>query len=241
MAKIIKYSLLLLLIIILIVGVIYYAYFKKDLKVIFNSNGGSVVASMSVNLDGQINEPSVPTKSGYTFDGWYLNNEKFNFNTVIDENITLIAHWVKNEEKSYIIKFDTLGGTNIENLIVLEGHILEKPVNPIKDGYEFICWQYHNKEYDFSNPITNDMVLVAKYKKLEEIKTSAVVTFDSNGGSKIDSEIIHVGGLVKMPKDPVRDGYQFVGWYLDEKEFNFLDAISEDITLEAHWVKSKLN
>ena len=42
---------------------------------------------------GQFGEPNNPKRQGYEFDDWYLNNNKFDFSTAINENITLTAKW----------------------------------------------------------------------------------------------------------------------------------------------------
>ena len=236
MAKALKYSLMIVIVIVLIVGCLLF-YLKKDgYLVTFNSNGGSVVDPVKTGLAKTIKKPENPVKEGYHFVGWYLDGEKFDFDTEITENITLQAEYAKQEEVMYTLAFDSLGGNKLENIIVKENTVLEAPI-PERDGYEFVGWYYHNKEFDFSNPITSDMVLVAKYKKQEEVKTSVVITFNSNGGSEIESETISIGDLVKMPKEPVRDGYKFAGWYLHEEEFNFTNPIYEDIMLDAYWVK----
>ena len=236
MAKALKYSMMIVIVIVLIVGCLLF-YLKKDgYLVTFNSNGGSVVAPIKTGLAKTIKKPENPVKEGYHFVGWYLDGEKFDFDTEITENITLQAEYEKQEEVMYTLAFDSLGGNKLENIMVKENTVLEAPI-PERDGYEFVGWYYHNKEFDFSNPITSDMVLVAKYKKQEEVKTSVVITFNSNGGSEIESETISVGDLVKMPKEPVRDGYKFAGWYLHEEEFNFTNPVYEDIILDAYWVK----
>ena len=236
MAKALKYSMMIVIVIVLIVGCLLF-YLKKDgYLVTFNSNGGSVVTPIKTGLAKTIKKPEKPVKEGYHFVGWYLDGEKFDFDTEITENITLQAEYEKQEEVMYTLAFDSLGGDKIENIIVKENTVLEAPI-PERDGYEFVGWYYHNKEFDFSNPITSDMVLVAKYKKQEEVKTSVVITFNSNGGSEIASETISVGDLVKMPKEPVRAGYKFAGWYLHEEEFNFTNPVYEDIILDAYWVK----
>lgn len=237
MVKAIKYSLSLLLIIVLVIGVIYYFYFKREIKVTFNSNGGSVVAPINVNLKGQISEPTAPTKEGYVFDGWYLNDLKFNFDSSINENVTLTAHWLKKEEISYILAFDSLGGSNIDNIVIKEGDILENIPKPSKDGYEFVSWLYHNKEFDFNNPIYDNMIFVAKYKKIEEEKEVITIKFDTQGGSKIEDLKIEKGSIIKMPKEPAKSGYKFIGWYFDNKEFDFTKSIDKDITLIAKWEK----
>ena len=43
-------------------------------------------------------EPAAPEKTGYTFDGWYLGDEKYDFSAAVEQNITLTAKW---EKKTY--------------------------------------------------------------------------------------------------------------------------------------------
>ncbi|WP_165782715.1 InlB B-repeat-containing protein [Bifidobacterium margollesii] len=64
--------------------------------VVFNSNGGSAVASQRVANGGKVRQPANPTRSGYTFAGWYYGNAKWDFNRGVTANITLTARWTRN-------------------------------------------------------------------------------------------------------------------------------------------------
>ncbi|MEK0315016.1 S-layer homology domain-containing protein [Cohnella sp. 56] len=66
----------------------------------FNSNGGSAVGSQSVNYNLLVTKPADPTRSGYTFGGWYSDGgwtAQFNFATPITANTILYAKWTANE------------------------------------------------------------------------------------------------------------------------------------------------
>lgn len=68
----------------------------KNLTVTFNSNGGSAVASQTVTYNTAATEPPAPTRSGYTFDGWYSDEaltSAYNFSTPVTGDITLYAKW----------------------------------------------------------------------------------------------------------------------------------------------------
>lgn len=71
----------------------------------FNTNGGSSIEAIQVEENHSIVKPTNPTKEGYVFVGWYYNNEEFDFNTPITNNITLTAQWEKEssegEEPTY--------------------------------------------------------------------------------------------------------------------------------------------
>ena len=76
---------------------------SKKYTIEFNSNGGSLVEPIKIEKDGTIEKPLDPTREGYIFAGWYLNGEKFDFNTKITGDITLEARWTKKEEGSCTI------------------------------------------------------------------------------------------------------------------------------------------
>ena len=63
------------------------------------------------------------------------------------------------------------------------------------------------------------------------------VTFNSNGGSNINSVYVKANQKVSIPNDPVRKGYEFVGWYYYGEKFNFDMKIDKDYILIAKWTK----
>lgn len=66
----------------------------------FNTDGGNTIDSQIVEQGQSVQRPTDPSKSGYTFAGWYLDNAIYNFDTKINQDITLIAKWVKNNTSS---------------------------------------------------------------------------------------------------------------------------------------------
>ena len=71
----------------------------KDHTVTYESNGGSTVPSQTVKYNETANKPADPTKSGYTFAGWYTEEKltnKYDFATPVTGNITLYAKWTRN-------------------------------------------------------------------------------------------------------------------------------------------------
>ena len=53
-----------------------------------------------------------------------------------------------------------------------------------------------------------------------------------------DYKIIN-GAYIQKPEEPVRAGYQFIGWYYEGKEFDFNTPVTKDIELEARWKEVK--
>lgn len=67
--------------------------------------------------------------------------------------------------------------------------------------------------------------------------TYFTVTFDSRGGSAVESRRIHEGDLVVRPETPTKSGHIFTGWFQqDNTEWKFdTDRVNSDITLYAGW------
>lgn len=75
-----------------------YAQWKvSSHTVTFDANGGSTVASQTVDDKAKAKEPTAPTRSGWTLDGWYLDGVKYDFNTPVTRDITLKAGWRKTD------------------------------------------------------------------------------------------------------------------------------------------------
>ena len=67
------------------------------------------------------------------------------------------------------------------------------------------------------------------------------VTFDTNGGSIIDSQTVKQGETVEFPNIPEKEGFGFAGWYSDKEckhEFDFSEVITESLILYACWVNT---
>ena len=83
---------------------------EKTFIVSFNSNGGTAVASQTVENGARVTKPADPTRENDVFDGWYRDaalTNIWNFNTdVVTSNVTLYAKW--NTEVASGTLFETL-------------------------------------------------------------------------------------------------------------------------------------
>ena len=73
---------------------------------------------------------------------------------------------------------------------------------------------------------------------LNIVQTDCIITFESNGGTPVSSQIILSGESALKPADPTMDVYTFVGWYSDEaltSAYDFNTPVTGNITLYAKW------
>lgn len=115
----------------------------------------------TVRKGNKIEEPKDPEKEGYTFVGWYVNDEKFDFDKPVKEDIELTPKWKINK---YTITISVDKNTSITKKIKY-GNTLDEPVAPTKKGYTFLGWYVDGKKYDFNTKVTKEITLEAKWKK----------------------------------------------------------------------------
>lgn len=213
----------------------------KRHTVTFDTTGGSEIGQQTVDEGEKAIQPANPTREGYDFQGWLLNGQAYNWNTPITGDITLTASWTEKAPTLFTVAFNTGGASNIPSQKVKEGDKAARPTDPKRTGYTFTGWQLNGKDYDWNTPITTDIILTATWQKNETPKpVFYTVKFDTGNGSKIDLQTIQQGGKVKKPADPTLNGYKFVGWQLDGKDYDFNTAVSKDMTLTAVWEANTL-
>ncbi len=76
--------------------------------VTFDANGGTAVDAQEVK-EGEVATMPTSTKVGYTFDGWYNGDVKFEFTTAITANVTLKAKWTPNSDTFYFVEVWEVG------------------------------------------------------------------------------------------------------------------------------------
>lgn len=233
-----KWIIALVLIILLLLIFILYLLFgrEKSFTITFDTNGGTAVSNIEVK-DGEIVKlPEVPIKDGYTFVGWTNKDENvITKGTKVTEDITLKAVWISNDAETIIVKFDTDGGNEIDNILIEKGKIILLPIEPVKDGYIFGGWLDENGNFITEDTIiTNNITLKAIWIK-KGAKT-VTVTFDTDGGSDIGSIVIESGKIILLPINPTKAGYVFAGWVDENGNAIAKDYIvSKNITLKATW------
>ncbi len=220
--------------------------------VTFDSDGGSEIESQLVE-DGQFaQEPEPPIKDKYRFTGWYLNGRLYNFtSTKVTQDITLTAHWeamiplpaptadlpsdskIENGTKITLhcqtadaTIYYTLDGTDPTK----ESTIYQEPIIITKESDGAITLKaFASKE----GWLDSDIVSFTYHVSVPI--TGYVITFDSDGGTPVESQFITIGEKATEPDIPFKEGFRFIGWYLDDNLYDFTSEVTKDMTLKAHW------
>ena len=206
---------------------IYARYADVNGKIVFESNGGTACADLTFESPVDITEAEfpVPTKVGYAFAGWYLDEDltqPITYPVHFDDQTGFVAY-AKWEAKDITIKFDTaVGGnpskydtTSIADLYpVRVGQPIDPdmvPANPRRFGYEFAGWTYNGAAFSFDAkcPVADDEItLVATWRRTSEsafIELNAIekvlgqeVYLDANNQVTEDDEIVQKGDIITV-------------------------------------------
>lgn len=216
--------------------------------VTFVPNCSVNIPSQIVKVGEKLNQPSV-SKEGYTLDGWFNGNKKWDFvnDTVSGEALILTAKWTKIPvvENKCVVVFETNCSATVEQQkIDIGGKVTEPSItNP---GYKLDGWYNGNTKWDFNNAVSGTtLTLTARWTANVIIGDGDEVTVTFNVGHSArmagvynpPAVTVKAGGTVSEPTVK-RNGYTVSGWYVDEgnTKWNFgTGTVTENMTLYAKW------
>lgn len=182
--------------------------------------------------------------SGKVFVGWYRDyscRDRITYPYTLNENISLYALY---GEEGYVVNFNSNGGEPVEPIKGLS-EIIDLPW-PIRDGYRFIGWSGWAIEDKSARTYSNLTVpkegytLYANWERLS-VEGTYTVTYNTMGGSAIESKELFYLSEGNLPKPPTKKGYIFKGWTFYEGGPIITDnhslpfVLQEDKTLYAKW------
>ena len=185
------------------------AYLHTPYTVTYDGNGndGGIVPSDANTYAGGVllSIPAdVPTKTGYTFTGWYNSADGQTYaagtNFTIINNTTLTAQWNINQ---YTISFDSDGGSAVDPITQDYGTVVAAPADPTKSGYTFIEW---SQAVPATMPAT-DMNLVAQWSL-----NHYTITYDLDGGDATNATEYTVESADITLANPTQAHFVFLGW-----------------------------
>jgi uncharacterized repeat protein (TIGR02543 family) len=120
--------------------------------------------------------PDEPTRSGYTFNGWYTTSaatggSEFTYSTTVTANITVYARWTASQVSQYTVTFNANGGnpTTAQTRMVVSGGTVgygNMPTEPTRSGYTFNGWytsMTSGSEFTYSTIVTSNITVYARW------------------------------------------------------------------------------
>ncbi|WP_319507750.1 InlB B-repeat-containing protein [uncultured Methanolobus sp.] len=219
--------------------------------VTFDKNSGDIDASPTSDTadygTSLASLPTVPTKTGHTFEGWNTESDgsgtSFTPSTVVTDDITVYAVW---KPISYTVTFDKNGGdvdaSPTSDTADYGTSLASLPTVPTKTGHTFEGWNTESDgsgtSFTPSTVVTDDITVYAVWKPI-----SYTVTFDKNGGdvdASPTSDTADYGtSLASLPTVPTKTGHTFEGWNTESDgsgtSFTTATVVNSDITVYAIW------
>ena len=140
---------------------IYLATLTTYADVTFDPDNEEATTTEKVLIGATVDEPTDPVKEGFAFDGWYTSaGAKWDFTDPIDDDMTLIAHWIE----VFTITIDLQNGEDPITIEAVIGQPIAQPADPVRQGFIFDGWFTSDGiRWDFDDPITQDITLVAHW------------------------------------------------------------------------------
>ena len=201
------------------------------------------------------NKPVDMTRTGYTFAGWYKDENltiPWDFTKdVVTADMTLYAKWVA---KEYTVKYDTQGGNMIPDktgVNFTDSGLFPDP--PVKEGYVFKGWmsgdKYVKAETTYDSLVSGDsemsITLVARWE-VANTKLNIHYVFTSQNNPKgitVPGDItIDYGAILEEVKFNIPENWSFDGWYMNEaltQKFDYTKPVTFDTTLYGKWTYMK--
>ena len=207
-----------------------------------------ITYSISYNLNGGVNSSnnpssytvednitfSVPTKTGYTFLGWFDNNgsQVISITAGTTGALTLTARW--NEGDSFTVTLDANGGSVSETLINVQYDHLYSLPSPTRNGYTFDGWYDDSAMINSSGTwkYTSNKTFVAHW-----IIIDYSIIYNLNGGTNdpSNSSSYTVEDNITF-STPTKTGYTFLGWFSNDTLITEISVGSTgEVNVEARW------
>lgn len=158
--------------------VLYAGWKLQSYTITFNNNYTGAPSSFvtEVPYGSAVSMPSDPTRSGYTFMGWYTDiagTLPYDFTLPVTKNLELYAGWLSDAEAAntvaitYLLNYD--GGGTYSNSRIQKGRRVSEPQKPVRKGYYFAGWFTESScinKFNFTTTfVKSDTTLYAKWLK----------------------------------------------------------------------------
>lgn len=208
---------------------------------------GQIVSTQIVKTGDELITPTAPDVAGKAFVGWYEGETKFeDFNTALTITETKTRTITAKYENALYVYFYNPAGTQIMRTEKVEDHEVHGYTDvsyDVDSTHKLVGWAAErNGTENIADKITvpEGSTSVNVYAIIKE---GYWVSFDSDGGSIVDSQFVLHGDTLTLGKDttPTKPGYTFDGWYNGLSKVENGATVASSMTLTAHWKAAQVN
>ncbi len=206
---------------------------------------GQTVSTQIVKTGDSLVTPTAPEMNGKAFVGWYLGDNKFeDFNKALTITETNEIEINAKYEDALYVYFYNPDGTKImrtQKVADHDGHDYSSITYDVDATHKLVGWAAvpNGKDNIATNiAVPKDAVSTNVYAIIEQ---GYWVTFDSDGGSNIDSQFVFNKISLNEETNPTKPGYTFAGWYNGLEKIENGTKVTAPMTLKAHWNASEVN
>lgn len=205
---------------------------------------GNTVSTQIVKTGDTLITPTAPDIAGKAFVEWQENGSKFDGfgeQTITKTETRTIT--AKYEDALYVYFYNP-EGTQImrtEKVADHDGHDYSHVSYDVDATHKLVGWA---TDQNGTDDITKNIAVPEGSTSVNVyaiIKEGYWVTFDSDGGSAIDSQFVFDKISLNDQTTPTKPGYTFDGWYNGESKVENGTQITEPMTLKAHWTPEKVS
>ena len=202
------------------------------------------VSTQIVKTGDTLITPTAPDIAGKAFVEWQENGSKFDgfgVQTITKTETRTIT--AKYEDALYVYFYNP-GGTQImrtEKVADHDGHDYSHVSYDVDATHKLVGWAANQNGTD---DITKNIAVPEGSTSVNVyaiIKKGNWVTFDSDGGSAIDSQFVFDKISLNDQTTPTKPGYEFAGWYNGTEKVENDATISSPMTLTAHWIPKQVS
>ena len=213
----------------------------------FVDANGNIVSTQIVKTGDTLITPTAPDVAGKAFVGWYDGETKFeDFNTALTITETTTRTITAKYEDALYVYFYNPDGTQImrtEKVADHKDHNYSHVSYDVDATHKLVGWAANQNGTD---DITKNIAVPEGSTSVNVyaiIKEGYWVTFDSDGGSIVDSQFVLHGDNLVLDKSttPTKPGYEFAGWYNDSTMVDDGATVASSMTLTAHWTPKQVS
>ncbi|MBE6522710.1 MAG: hypothetical protein E7Z62_06265 [Thermoplasmata archaeon] len=221
------------------------------------NNLQKIHTSYIINGDKITDAGDPPAQRGLGFEGWFkiklaetpsgyiiLEDEPYDYNTPVTSDFKLFP---VRSLKSYDVTIDpNYEGSTTTSAV---GGLNKGPISlsVSREGYNLLGWSFEKNGNVVWTGQTISFPLQGSYAALDPADRITItlyaiwegqtrtVTFNSNGGTSVETQYVEYGGYATAPSAPLKKDSKFLGWYLNGNVFNFDTPITTNIVLTAQW------